>query len=283
MAQKPNSLERDIEDTRNVMTEKIDMIENRVNETMEGTKVTVNNVIDKVKGVQETIDTAKSSIDSILETIKNTIDETIDRVKYTSTVIEQVDQNPWIMVGSAILTGYVLGGLNEGRSSEGRSTRQQHLSDRKSNSLETIEKSIEINVPVRTAYNQWTQFEEFPRFMEGVESVKQLDNTTLQWVANIGGERKEWRARITEQVPDHHIAWRSEGGDFTSGLVAFQSLGPDKTRVTVRLNYEPKGMTEKVGDMLGMVSRRVQGDLERFKGFIESKGHETGAWRGAVT
>jgi uncharacterized membrane protein len=283
MAQKPNSLERDIEDTRNVMTEKIDMIENRVNETMEGTKVTVNNVIDKVKGVQETIDTAKSSIDSILETIKNTIDETIDRVKYTSTVIEQVDQNPWIMVGSAILTGYVLGGLNEGRSSEGRSTRQQHLSDRKSNSLETIEKSIEINVPVRTAYNQWTQFEEFPRFMEGVESVKQLDNTTLQWVANIGGERKEWRARITEQVPDHHIAWRSEGGDFTSGLVAFQSLGPDKTRVTVRLNYEPKGMTEKVGDMLGMVSRRVQGDLERFKAFIESKGHETGAWRGAVT
>jgi uncharacterized membrane protein len=281
MAQKANSLERDIEDTRTVMTEKIDMIENRVNETMEGTKVTINNVMDKVKGVQETIDTAKSSIDSILETIKNTIEETIDRVKYTSTVIEQVDQNPWIMVGSAVLTGYVLGGLNEGASNEGRSGRQHYLSDSKTD-VETIEKSIDINVPVRTAYNQWTQFEEFPRFMEGVESVKQLDNTTLQWVANVGGERKEWRARVTEQVPDHHIAWRSEGGDFTSGLVSFQSLGPNKTRVAVRLNYEPKGMTEKVGDMLGMVSRRVQGDLERFKDFIESKGHETGAWRGTV-
>jgi uncharacterized membrane protein len=137
-------------------------------------------------------------------------------------------------------------------------------------------------VPVRTAYNQWTQFEEFPRFMEGVESVKQLNDTTLHWVANVGGERKEWRARITEQVPDHHIAWRSDDGDFTSGVVSFQALGPDKTRVTVGLNYEPKGATEKLGDMFGMGSRRVEGDLERFKDFIESKGHETGAWRGTV-
>jgi uncharacterized membrane protein len=115
-----------------------------------------------------------------------------------------------------------------------------------------------------------------------VESVKQLDDTTLHWVANVGGERKEWRARITEQVPDHHIAWRSDGGEFSSGVVSFQALGPDKTRVTVKLNYEPKGMAEKLGDMLGIVSRRVQGDLERFKSFIESKGHETGAWRGTV-
>jgi uncharacterized membrane protein len=143
-------------------------------------------------------------------------------------------------------------------------------------------KFIDINVPIRTAYNQWTQFEELPRFMEGVESVKQLDDSTLLWVANVGGERKEWRARITEQVPDHHIAWRGEGGDFTSGVVSFQALGPDKTRVTVRLTYEPKGVTEKIGDMLGLVSRRVQGDLERFKDFIESRGHETGAWRGTV-
>jgi uncharacterized membrane protein len=277
MVQKEGSLEKDIEDTRAVMTEKIDMIEDRVNETMEGTKATIDNVMEKVKGVQETIDTAKSTIDNILETIKHTMEETIERVKYTSTVIEQVDQNPWIMLGSAVLTGYVLGGLHEGRSPS-----QHSIPEKKGSTIETIEKSVDLNVPVRTAYNQWTQFEEFPRFMEGVESVKHLDDTTLLWVANVGGERKEWRARITEQVPDHHISWRSEGGDFTSGMVSFQALGPDKTRVTVRLNYEPKGVTEKLGDMLGMGSRRVEGDLERFKDFIESKGHETGAWRGTV-
>jgi len=282
MVQKENSLERDIEDTRAVMTEKIDMIENRVNETMEGTKETIDNVMEKVKSVQETIDAAKSTIDNILETIKHTMEETIERVKYTSTVIEQVDQSPWIMLGSAVLTGYVLGGLNEGESKEGKSPKEHYISDKKSNMMETIEKSIDINVPVRAAYNQWTQFEEFPRFMEGVESVKQLDDTTLLWVANVGGERKEWRARITEQVPDHHIGWRSEGGDFTSGVVSFQALDPTKTHVTVRLNYEPKGVTEKIGDMLGMVSRRVQGDLQRFKDFIESKGRETAAGRGTV-
>jgi len=148
--------------------------------------------------------------------------------------------------------------------------------------METIEKSIDINVPVRTAYNQWTQFEEFPRFMEGVESVKQLDDVRLRWVANVGGERKEWDARISEQIPDQRIAWRSEGGEYTSGAVSFQPLEPNRTRVTVHLNYEPKGVTEKVGDMLGVVSRRVEGDLERFKDFIEARGHETGAWRGTV-
>src|SRR5262245_14915879 len=277
MVQNEGRLEKDIEDTRAVMTGKIDKIEDRVNETMEGTKATIDNVMEKVKGIQETIDSTKSTIDNILETIKHTMEETIERVKYTSTVIEQVDQNPWIMLGSAVLTGYVLGGLNEGGSPS-----QHTIPGKKDNSIETIEKSIDINVPVRTAYNQWTQFEEFPRFMEGVESVKQLNDTTLHWVANVGGERKEWRARITEQVPDHHLSWRSEGGDFTSGMVSFQALGPDKTRVTVRLNYEPKGVPEKLGDMLGMGSRRVEGDLGRFKDFIESKGHETGAWRGTV-
>jgi uncharacterized membrane protein len=148
--------------------------------------------------------------------------------------------------------------------------------------METIEKTIDIDVPVRTAYNQWTQFEEFPRFMEGVESVKQLDDTRLHWVANVGGERKEWEARITEQIPDQRIAWRSEGGEYTSGVVSFQPLEPNRTRVTVRLNYEPEGVTEKIGDMLGVVSRRVEGDLERFKDFIEARGRETGAWRGTV-
>jgi phage-related protein len=138
MVQKESSLERDIEDTRAVMTEKIDMIENRVNETMEGTKATIDNVMEKVKGVQETIDTAKSTIDSILETIKHTMEETIERVKYTSTVIEQVDQSPWIMLGSAVLTGYVLGGLNEGASNEGKSPKQHYISDKNSNTMETI-------------------------------------------------------------------------------------------------------------------------------------------------
>ena len=148
--------------------------------------------------------------------------------------------------------------------------------------METVEKAIDVNVPVRTAYNQWTQFEEFPRFMEGVESVKQLDDTRLHWVANVGGERKEWQAKITEQIPDQRIAWRSEGGEFTAGTVSFQPLGSDRTRVTVRLHYEPHGFTEKIGDMLGVVSRRVEGDLERFKDFIEARGQETGSWRGTV-
>jgi uncharacterized membrane protein len=101
-------------------------------------------------------------------------------------------------------------------------------------------------------------------------------------VASIGGERKEWDARITEQIPDQRIAWRSEGGEFTTGVVSFQTPNPEKTRVTVRLNYEPKDITEKIGDMLGMVSRRVEGDLERFKDFIESRGHETRSWRGTI-
>jgi len=118
--------------------------------------------------------------------------------------------------------------------------------------------------------------------MEGVESVKQLDDTRLLWVANIGGERKEWEARITEQIPDQRIAWRSESGEFTSGAVSFQALSPDTTRVTVRVNYEPKDLTEKIGDMLGMVSRRVAGELERFKNYIESRGQETGSWRGTI-
>lgn len=148
--------------------------------------------------------------------------------------------------------------------------------------METVEKTVDIDVPVRTAYNQWTQFEEFPRFMEGVESVKQLDDTRLHWVANIGGERKEWDARITEQIPDQRIAWRSEGGEFTAGAVSFRALDSNRTQVTVHFNYEPKGITEKIGDMLGVVSNRIEGDLERFKDFIETRGRETGGWRGTV-
>lgn len=148
--------------------------------------------------------------------------------------------------------------------------------------METITKSIDVNVPVRTAYNQWTQFEEFPRFMEGVEEVKQMDDTRLHWVANIGGKRKEWYAKISEQIPDKRIAWHDEGGAKNAGVITFHRLNDNKTRVTVQMEYEPEGMTEKTGDMIGVVSHRVEGDLERFKDFIEKRGKETGAWRGTV-
>jgi uncharacterized membrane protein len=145
-----------------------------------------------------------------------------------------------------------------------------------------IEKSIDVEVPVRTAYNQWTQFEEFPRFMEGVERVEQLDDRRLRWVASIGGKRKEWFARITEQIPDERIAWTSERGARNAGVVTFHRLAPNKTRVMLQIEYEPEDAVEKVGDWLGVVTRRIEGDLRRFKEFIESRGHETGAWRGEV-
>jgi len=128
---------------------------------------------------------------------------------------------------------------------------------------------------------QWTQFEEFPRFMKGVNSVKQLDKR-LHWEAEIGGKIKEWDARITDQVPDHLIAWQSEGGEYTSGAVNFTSVSPNCTRIKLELMYDPEGFVDKTGGALGVVSSRVEGDLIRFKEFIENKGHETGAWRGTI-
>ena len=148
--------------------------------------------------------------------------------------------------------------------------------------MSQIEQSIEVKVPVRTAYNQWTQFEDFPQFMEGVQRVDQLSDTRLHWVADIAGTRKEWDARITEQTPDDRIAWTSETGARNAGVVTFHKLSPEKTRIMLQLEYEPEDATETVGDALGFVSRRVTGDLERFKEFIESRGRETGAWRGEV-
>lgn len=148
--------------------------------------------------------------------------------------------------------------------------------------MATIEKSIEVDVPVRTAYNQWTQFEEFPRFMEGVTEVKQLDDARLHWVAAVAGQTKEWDARITEQLPDKIVAWRSESGDLNAGTVRFDSSEPDKTCITLVMEYEPEGVVESAGDLLGFVSRRVDADLSRFKEFIEDRGVETGAWRGTI-
>jgi uncharacterized membrane protein len=142
--------------------------------------------------------------------------------------------------------------------------------------------SIDVEVPARTAYDQWTQFEEFPRFMEGVQSVRQLDDTHLEWKASVAGVDKEWRAEITEQEPDQRIAWRSTSGAMNAGVVTFHRLDEGKTRVTLQLDVEPEGGIESVGDALGLVKRRAEGDLERFKEFIEGRGMATGAWRGEV-
>ena len=148
--------------------------------------------------------------------------------------------------------------------------------------MSNIEKSIDVAVPVRTAYNQWTQFEEFPRFMEGVQEVRQLDDKRLRWRASVGGTDKQWDAEITEQIPDERIAWRSVSGAENAGVVTFHHLSADRPRVMLQMEYDPEGVTENVGDAMGVVSRRVTGDLERFKDFIESRGRETGAWRGEV-
>ena len=148
--------------------------------------------------------------------------------------------------------------------------------------MATVEQSIEVNVPVRVAYDQWTQFEDFPQFMEGIESVTQLDDTHLRWVAELGGNREEWTAEITEQVPDERIAWRSTSGVSQSGLVTFLEMGPGQTEVRVEFEYEPQGIVETLGSKFGQDERRVKADLERFKEFVESRGVPTGAWRGTV-
>jgi uncharacterized membrane protein len=144
------------------------------------------------------------------------------------------------------------------------------------------EKSIEVDVPVSTAYNQWTQFEEFPQFMDGVESVTQLDDKHLHWVAEIAGTRREWDAEIIDQEPDQRIAWRSADGTGNAGVVTFRPVGEAKTEVTLALDVEPEGLVETIGDKLGFVSKQAEGDLERFKELIESRGVETGAWRGEI-
>jgi uncharacterized membrane protein len=148
--------------------------------------------------------------------------------------------------------------------------------------MATIEESIEVEVPLETAYNQWTQFETFPEFMEGIEQVRQLDDTHLHWVAAVGGNREEWDAEITEQRPDDRIAWTATSGKGNAGVVTFHRIDDATTRVMVQLDWEPEGVTEKIGSTLGMDSRRVQGDLQRFKDLIERRGAETGGWRGEV-
>ena len=147
-----------------------------------------------------------------------------------------------------------------------------------------IEDTIEVQVPVQQAYNQWTQFEDFPRFMEGIQSVQQLDDTHVQWVADIRGESRQWTTEITEQRPDEKVAWKTiEGEVKNDGVVTFEPMGDAQTRVNVQMEIEGDSTAENVaGDLLGVVKGQVRGDLERFKQLIENRDEETGAWRGEV-
>ncbi|GAA3397089.1 SRPBCC family protein [Cryptosporangium minutisporangium] len=148
--------------------------------------------------------------------------------------------------------------------------------------MSTIERSIDVHVPVRTAYDQWTQFETFPQFMEGVENIQQIDDVHTHWRTNIAGVRREFDAEITEQRPDERVAWKATDGEEQAGVVTFHRLDDENTRIMLQLEFHPEGAVEKAGDALGLVSHRVKGDLERFKTFIEAHGSSTGAWRGEV-
>ncbi|MEU8917232.1 MULTISPECIES: SRPBCC family protein [Streptomyces] len=150
--------------------------------------------------------------------------------------------------------------------------------------MSTVKETVDVEVPVHTAYNQWTQFEEFPKFMEGVEKITQLDDRRNRWTTKIGGVRREFDTEIIDQLPDDRIAWRTTTGDTRQkGLVSFRRLDETHTRVELVMDVEPSGVAEKAADMSGTIERRVKGDMQRFKGYIEHRGAETGAWRGRIT
>ncbi|MEE1753180.1 SRPBCC family protein [Streptomyces sp. SP18CS02] len=149
--------------------------------------------------------------------------------------------------------------------------------------MSQVEESIEVTVPVRTAYNQWTQFETFPAFMEGVERIEQRTDTLTHWVTKVNGAEREFDARITEQIPDERVAWTTVAGEAEqAGVVTFHRIDDATTKVMLQMKFDPDGLAETVGDKLGFVKRQVSGDLKRFKTYIESRGTETGAWRGQV-
>ena len=187
--------------------------------------------------------------------------------------------NKVLAIAALAAGGYVLRNQLKKRDPGGSSWVQ---SSRKSERMSTATESVEVNVPLSTAYNQWTQFEDFPKFMAGVLDVKQLDDRHQRWHAEIGGKEERWDAEITEQIPDRLIAWRSTSGARNEGRVTFEKLSDSRTRVELRLDYQPRGMMEKVGDAMGAVSMRASGNLQRFKAFLESRGSETGAWRGSI-
>jgi uncharacterized membrane protein len=148
--------------------------------------------------------------------------------------------------------------------------------------MSTVVESVDVAVPVRTAYNQWTQFEQFPQFMEGVTEIRQIDPTHLHWVVDMAGVRREFDAEITEQHPDERVAWMSTNGPRHAGVVTFHRLGEGRTRVTAQMDIDPDGFIETVGDKTGVLDRRVHGDMKRFRDYIEGRGQESGAWRGDV-
>jgi uncharacterized membrane protein len=148
--------------------------------------------------------------------------------------------------------------------------------------MKEIQQSIDVDVPVREVYDQWTQFESFPQFMQEVESVRQVDDSHLHWVASVGGRRQEWDAEIAEQVPDQRISWHSTDGDQNAGAVDFLRLGEDRTRVTLTMGVEPEGAVETIGTAVGITGAMVKSDLERFKDFIEKRDVASGGWRGEI-
>ena len=145
-----------------------------------------------------------------------------------------------------------------------------------------VEKRILVNVPVSTAYNQWTQFEDFPHFMGGVKKVTQLSDDRLEWVAEIAGVKRKWEARILEQQPDRKVAWAATEGATNAGSVEFEDVGGGQTSIKLFIDYEPEGIVEKIGDKLHVVEHQAEADLKRFKAFIEDEGYASGAWRGSV-
>ncbi|WP_030160484.1 SRPBCC family protein [Glycomyces sp. NRRL B-16210] len=148
--------------------------------------------------------------------------------------------------------------------------------------MSTIIESVDVQVPVTTAYNQWTQFEDFPAFMEGVEAVHQIDDTHMHWVTKVGGVTREFDATVTEQHPDERVAWKSDNGPTHAGVITFHRLNDATTRVTAQMDIDPDGFAEQAADKLGFLGRRVKGDMRRFKDFIEFQGRETGSWRGDI-
>lgn len=159
---------------------------------------------------------------------------------------------------------------------------KQFKKSRNSRGNSSVEESTEVHVPVKTAYNQWTQFEEFPKFMDNVLEVRQTDDRHLHWRAKVAGEEKQWDAEITEQVPDKRIAWRSVGGAGNSGVVTFHRLSDNETRIMLQMEYRPEGPVEKIGDVIGAVRMQARNSLQRFKEMLEQRGSETGAWRGQI-
>ena len=153
---------------------------------------------------------------------------------------------------------------------------------RGSGMMSSTSESIDVNVPVSTAYNQWTQFEDFPKFMESVHEVRQVDDRHLHWRADVAGKEEQWDAEITEQIPDERIAWRSISGAKNAGVVTFHKISDSATRIMLQMDYDPRTIDEKVGDALGIVKSRLKGNLKRFKEFLEGRGHETGSWRGTI-